>query len=60
MNLLESIDYYLQKGYEDTYAASKVAQDIILSKIAKSDYRNNPHGQQYCFEMRWRHGPFAA
>ena len=41
MNLLESIDYYLQKGYEDTYAASKVAQDIILSKIAKSDYRNN-------------------
>ena len=41
MNLLESIDYYLQKGYEDTYATSKVAQDIILSKIAKSEYRKN-------------------
>ena len=41
INLLESIDFYLQKGYEDAYAASIVAQDIILSKIAKSNYRNN-------------------
>ena len=41
MNLLESIDFYIQKGYEDAYASSKVAQDIILSKIAKSNYRNN-------------------
>ncbi len=41
INLLESIDFYLQKGYEDAYATSKVAQDIILSKIAKSNYRNN-------------------
>ena len=36
INLLESIDFYLEKGYEDAYATSKVAQDIILSKIAKS------------------------
>ena len=41
INLLESIDVYLEKGYEDAYATSKVAQDIILSKIAKSNYRNN-------------------
>lgn len=41
MNLLESIDFYLAKGYEDAYATSKVAQDIILSKIAKSNYRKN-------------------
>ena len=41
MNLLESIDFYLKKGYEDAYATSKVAQDIILSKIAKSNYRKN-------------------
>lgn len=41
INLLESIDFYLQKGYEDAYATAKVAQDIILSKIAKSNYRNN-------------------
>ena len=41
INLLESIDFYLQKGYEDAYATSKVAQDIILSKIAKSNYRSN-------------------
>ncbi len=41
MNLLECIDFYLEKGYKDAYAISKVAQDIILSKIAKSSYRNN-------------------
>ena len=41
INLLEIIDFYLEKGYEDAYATSKVAQDIILSKIAKSNYRNN-------------------
>ncbi len=41
MNLLESIDFYLEKGYEDAYATSRVAQDIILSRIAKSNYRNN-------------------
>lgn len=41
INLLESIDFYLEKGYEDAYATLKVAQDIILSKIAKSNYRNN-------------------
>ena len=41
INLLESIDFYLEKRYEDAYATSKVAQDIILSKIAKSNYRNN-------------------
>lgn len=41
INLLESIDFYLEKGYEDAYATSKVAQDIILSKITKSNYRNN-------------------
>lgn len=41
INLLESIDYYLKKGYEDDYAISKVAQDIILSKIAQSNYKNN-------------------
>ena len=32
MNLLESIDFYLEKGYEDAYATSRVAQDIILRK----------------------------
>lgn len=41
INLLESINFYIKKGYEDAYASSKVAQDIILSKIAKSNYRNN-------------------
>lgn len=41
VNLLESINFYIEKGYEDAYATSKVAQDIILSKIAKSNYRDN-------------------
>lgn len=41
VNLLESINFYIERGYEDAYATSKVAQDIILSKIAKSNYRNN-------------------
>lgn len=41
INLLESINFYIDKGYEDAYASSKVAQDIILSKIAKSNLRNN-------------------
>ena len=41
IDLLESVDFYLQKGYEDAYATAKVAKDIILSKIAKSNYRNN-------------------
>ena len=41
INLLESIDFYLEKGYEDDYATSKVAQDILLNKIAKSNYREN-------------------
>lgn len=41
INLLESINFYIEKGYEDAYASSKVAQDIILSKIAKSNFKNN-------------------
>lgn len=41
VNLLESVDFYLKKGFEDAYATSKVAQDIILSKIAKSNYKRN-------------------
>lgn len=41
VNLLECINFYINKGYEDAYASSKVAQDIILSKIAKSKYKNN-------------------
>lgn len=41
INLLESINFYIDKGYEDAYASSKVAQDIILRKIAKSNLRNN-------------------
>jgi len=41
INLLESIDFYLEKGYEDAYAMSKVAQDIILNKIATSKYKKN-------------------
>jgi len=41
INLLKCINFYIDKGYEDAYASSKVAQDIILSKIAKSNFRNN-------------------
>ena len=41
VNLLESINFYIERGYEDAYATSKVAQDIILSKIAKSNFRKN-------------------
>ncbi len=41
MNILKSIEFYLNKGYLKTYAEAKVAQDIILSKIAKSNYKEN-------------------
>ena len=41
INLLESIGSYIKKGYDDTYAPTKVVQDVVLSKITKSNYRNN-------------------
>ena len=41
MNLEENIKFYLNKGYRAVYAESKVVQDLLLSKIAKSNYKNN-------------------
>ena len=41
INLLEQINKYIEEGYNDIYASAKVAQDIILSYLFNSKYKNN-------------------
>ncbi len=41
MNLEELIDKYLDNGYDYTDASSKVAQDIILLKIANTSFKDH-------------------
>lgn len=41
MNLSKLVEQYTQIGYKRDDAISKVAQDIILLKISKSNFSNN-------------------
>ena len=41
INLVEQINKYINEGYNEIYASAKVAQDIILSYLFKSEYKNN-------------------
>ncbi len=41
MNIKEAITIYQKKGYEYGDAESKVCQEIVLSKIGSSRYKNN-------------------
>ena len=41
MNIKDAILFYQNKGYEYADAESKVSQDIVLSKIWNSNYKNN-------------------
>lgn len=37
INILNLIKYYTDRGYSFTHARAKVAQDILLTKISKSN-----------------------
>ena len=41
MNLEEYVRNYINKGYEFNDAKSKVAQDIVLTKICKSNFKKH-------------------
>lgn len=41
MNLDDAVRKYISEGYELTDAKAKVAQDIILSKICESNFKNH-------------------
>lgn len=41
INILNLIKYYTDRGYSLTHARAKVAQDILLTKISKSNYNDN-------------------
>ncbi len=41
MNLNDLINKYMESGYKRIEAMSKVSQDIILSKISKSNFKDN-------------------
>lgn len=41
INIIELVNKYIEEGYNEIYANAKVAQDIILSYLFKSDYKNN-------------------
>ena len=41
MNLNDLISEYMKLGYKRIEASSKVCQDIILSKISKSNFKDN-------------------
>lgn len=41
INLIEQVNKYVSEGYSEIYANAKVAQDIILSYLFKSEYKNN-------------------
>lgn len=41
INLVEQVNKYVDDGYNEIYANAKVAQDIILSYLFKSEYKNN-------------------
>ena len=38
---MEQINKYVNEGYNEIYTSAKVAQDIILSYLFKSEYKNN-------------------
>ena len=35
------VNKYIDEGYEEIYANAKVAQDIVLTYLFKSKYKNN-------------------
>lgn len=41
INLVNQINKYVNEGYNEIYANAKVAQDIVLSYLFKSEYKNN-------------------
>lgn len=41
INLLDLVNKYINDGYNEIYANAKVAQDIILRYLFKSNYKNN-------------------
>ena len=41
MNLEEYVRKYIDEGYELNDARSKVAQDVVLTKICKSNFKNH-------------------
>ena len=41
INLLDLVNKYIDEGYNEIYANAKVAQDIILRYLFKSNYKNN-------------------
>lgn len=41
INLIELVNKYIEDGYNEIYANAKVAQDIVLSYLFKSEYKNN-------------------
>ena len=47
MNLEDALNNYLNLGYENEDVESKVCQDIILSKISKSNFKKY---RQYNFQ----------
>ena len=40
INLLDLVNKYIDEGYNEIYANAKVAQDIILRYLFKSNYKN--------------------
>ena len=41
INLIELVNKYVEDGYNEIYANAKVAQDIILRYLFKSEYKNH-------------------
>ena len=41
INIKNLVNKYIDEGYEEIYANAKVAQDIVLTYLFKSKYKNN-------------------
>lgn len=41
ININNLVNKYIDEGYEEIYANAKVAQDIVLTYLFKSKYKNN-------------------
>ena len=41
INIKNLVNKYIDEGYEEIYANAKVAQDIVLTYLFKSQYKNN-------------------
>ena len=41
INIKDLTNKYIEDGYDEIYASAKVAQDIILTYLFKSEYKNN-------------------